>query len=129
MSKTYIYLKIREISNGKTRRDEHARRLKSAELLYSDKFERIKKLANYNYTSKDDEGKAPMVGVLAQDIQLVIPVVTKWGDTGLSKIRIDDRFSTTIKVAKENNKRLSKLGNGNNELLRRIETLEKRSNL
>jgi prepilin-type N-terminal cleavage/methylation domain-containing protein len=102
------------------------RRLKNVGKLYSSGLEQIKKLTIYNYTFKDDKGKTPRVGVMAQDLQKIFPDAVTKGEDGFLRIRMEDMFYAVINAVKENDKRISKLEKENKELLKRIESLEKK---
>ena len=115
------------------------RRLKNVGDKFTDGLDALKKLDLYNFTFKKDEKKTPHVGVMAQDLQKVFPNAVTKDEDGFLKIRMDEMFYAVINAIKEldahicsviskndeQDKLIKELQKQNEELIKRIEKLEK----
>ncbi len=61
----------------------------------------IRKMQVYNYTFLNDENKIPQIGVMAQDLQKILPEAVKKNDDGFLKIRLDDILFSLVNAVKE----------------------------
>ena len=110
------------------------RRLKNVGKAFVGGLAELKKLDLYHYTFKDDKGKTPHVGVMAQDLQKIFPDAVTKGEDGFLRIRMEDMFYALINAVKEldirtssHDKKIQELEKQNAGRLKRIETLQKRN--
>ncbi len=84
----------------------------------------IKKMKVYNFTFKKDKDKEPRVGVIAQELQKILPDAVKKGSDGFLTIRIDDIIYTLVNAVKELDRKVSEL----TETLKQVQAEQKRIN-
>ena len=84
----------------------------------------IKKIKVYNFTFKKDKDKEPRVGVIAQELQKILPDAVKKGSDGFLTIRIDDIIYTLVNAVKELDRKVSEL----TETLKQVQAEQKRIN-
>ncbi len=84
----------------------------------------IKKIKIYNFTFKKDKDKEPRVGVIAQELQKILPDAVKKGSDGFLTIRIDDIIYTLVNAVKELDKKVSEL----TQTLKQVQAEQKRIN-
>ncbi len=84
----------------------------------------IKKMKIYDFTFKKDENKEPRVGVIAQELQKILPDAVKKGSDGFLTIRIDDIIYTLVNAVKELDRKVSEL----TQTLKQVQAEQKRIN-
>ena len=120
------------------------RRLKNVKAEYSKGLEELRLIQPYNYTFKSD--KKERVGVIAQDLQSVLPEAVSKNDDGYLSIKQENIFYTLLNSVKQLDKlvqgligevkmiltrlqthdeEIQKLKKENQELRERLEKLEK----
>lgn len=77
------------------------RRLKNVGKKFDDGLDIIRKIQPYNYTMKADKKKTPRVGVIAQDLQKILPKAVSKNGNGYLSIRQDDMFYAMINSIKQ----------------------------
>ncbi len=92
-------------------REYSDKRLKNIKGKNNDGLDKIKALKTYNYTMKTDKTKAPYVGVVAQELQQVIPNAVSMVKTGFLGIDKDYILSALVNSIKELSQKISNLLN------------------
>ena len=89
----------------------------------------VRKINIKEYKFKDEKkyGEGVRYGVIAQDIQKILPNVIKKNNDGFLSIRPNDIFFVAINAIKELDKELQSLKNQNNELKNQVELLKKQN--
>ncbi len=87
-------------------------------------LDKIRQIKVYNFTFKKDKDKEPRVGVIAQELQKILPDAVKKGSDGFLTIRIDDIIYTLVNAVKELDKKVSEL----TETLKQVQAEQKRIN-
>ncbi len=89
----------------------------------------VRKINIKEYKFKDEKkyGEGVRYGVIAQDIQKILPNVVKKNNDGFLSIRPNDIFFVAINAIKELDKELQSLKNQNNELKNQVELLKKQN--
>ncbi len=84
----------------------------------------VRKMKVYNFTFKKDQNKEPRVGVIAQELQKILPDAVKKGSDGFLTIRIDDIIYTLVNAVKELDRKVSEL----TQTLKQVQAEQKRIN-
>ncbi len=105
--------------------DTSDRRLKNITSRNNDGIDEILKLKVYNYTFKDDPDKKPHVGVIAQDLQKVLPNAVVQGSDGYLRIRWDDMFYAAINAIKQLDQKIIAIAKRVTDVEAKIADLEK----
>ncbi len=87
-------------------------------------LDKIRQMKVYNFTFKKDQNKEPRVGVIAQELQKILPDAVKKGSDGFLTIRIDDIIYTLVNAVKELDRKVSEL----TETLKQVQAEQKRIN-
>ncbi len=87
-------------------------------------LDKIRQIKVYDFTFKKDENKEPRVGIIAQELQKILPDAVKKGTDGFLTIRIDDIIYTLVNAVKELDRKVSEL----TETLKQVQTEQKRIN-
>lgn len=91
-------------------------------------LEVIRKINIKNYKFKKETKKDNVhIGVIAQDIQKILPSAVFKGEDGFLSISTNDIFFVAINAIKELDKELQSLKNQNNELKNQVELLKKQN--
>ena len=91
-------------------------------------LEVIRKINIKNYKFKKETKKDNVhIGVIAQDIQKILPSAVFKGEDGFLSISPNDIFFVAINAIKELDKELQSLKNQNNELKNQVELLKKQN--
>lgn len=91
-------------------------------------LEVIRKINIKNYKFKKETKKDNVhIGVIAQDIQKILPSAVHKGEDGFLSISTNDIFFVAINAIKELDKELQSLKNQNNELKNQVELLKKQN--
>lgn len=91
-------------------------------------LEVIRKINIKNYKFKKETKKDNVhIGVIAQDIQKILPSAVFKGENGFLSINTNDIFFVAINAIKELDKELQSLKNQNNELKNQVELLKKQN--
>ena len=102
------------------------KRLKNIYGDYKKGLDVILKLKPYLYTFKDDESKKERVGIMAQDLQKIMPyAVSKNSQTGYLVISTDPIFYALLNSIKELDGKNKELENENKKLEEKIAKLKK----
>lgn len=115
------------------------RRLKNISGENNTGLDAVRKMQVYNYTFKDDKNKTPQIGVIAQDLQKILPDAVKKNNDGFLRIRLDDilfslvnavkeldnKITQIFTVQKQHDEELIKLRQENEMLKKRLDELEK----
>jgi len=83
------------------------RRLKDISGKNTDGLDKIMQIKVHNFTFKNDEKKAPHVGVIAQELQKVFPNAVVQGEDGYLRIRWDEMFFAGINAVKELDRKIA----------------------
>ena len=94
-------------------------RLKDNIEVIADPLDKVLKLRGVTFTRKDLDDNRTHMGVIAQEVEEVIPEVVITGDDGIKTVAYGNMVGLLIEAVKE-------LTNQNKELLARIEQLEKK---
>lgn len=100
------------------------RRLKNVGSKYNDGLDIIRKLQPYNYTMKADEKKKPRIGIIAQDLQKVLPNAVSKNDNGYLAIRQDDILYSMLNSVKQLDKMVQGLIKDVKSILVRLQLVE-----
>ena len=87
-------------------------------------LDKIRQIKVYDFTFKKDKNKEPRVGVIAQELQKILPDAVKKGSDGFLTIRIDDIIYTLVNAVKELDRKVSEL----TETLKQVQAEQKRIN-
>lgn len=99
-------------------------RLKNIKGEYNKGIVDIRKIKTYNYTFKNDKRKTPRVGVIAQDIQKILPQAITKDNDGYLAVKQEDLFYAMMNAIKQLDKMFEALINVNSITNQKIKILE-----
>ncbi len=100
------------------------RRLKNIGSKFDAGLAELRQIKVFNYTFKNDEKKAPHVGVMAQDLMKVFPNSVYQGADGYLRIKWDEMFYAAINAVKELDKKIVALVKRTTDVETKISKLE-----
>ncbi len=101
-------------------------RLKKDFKIIESPIEKLKMLNGYYYFWKNGEDKSKQIGVIAQEVEKVLPEIVTENKTGYKSVDYSKLTPLLIEAVKEQETEIEKLRKKNNNLNNKIEIIEKK---